>query len=64
VSRKHRRCPSTCDRKTAYETREAAEKQAAMLRDVSMRRARVYRCGVCRRWFVSEERFGPKGKRG
>lgn len=57
------RCPSSCGRKTPYATKAEAEREAAMLRDVSMRRSRVYRCPVCRRFFLTEERFGPKGKR-
>lgn len=57
------KCPSTCARKQSYPTRQDAERAAAMLRDVSMRRARVYRCPTCKRFYLSEERFGPKGKR-
>jgi len=62
-TRGRRSCPSACARKTAYATRQDAERAAAMLRDVSMRRSRPYRCPVCKRFFLTEERFGPKGKR-
>ena len=60
---KQKICPSTCRRKTAYPTEADAERDAAALRAISRSRVRVYRCPFCGNYFLTSERFGPRGKR-
>lgn len=66
MSRKKRpTCPSTCSRKVAHATRAEAELHRDALKAVNgFRRARVYRCPVCKKFFVSEEAIPPHKKRG
>lgn len=59
------RCPSSCARKVGHPTKAEAETHAEGLKLAGgFRRVRIYRCAVCRHWFVTEEAIPPGKKRG
>jgi hypothetical protein len=63
--RRRKSCPSTCARKQSYPTRADADHQADALRvAMPFSFVRVYRCPVCRLWYVTSEAQRPKAKRG
>lgn len=58
-------CPSSCARKTPHATEAEAKRHAeALAVAMPYQTVRTYRCKVCRKWFVTNDRDRPGKRRG